>query len=533
MLKLRRGTVVSVDPLEVEIEGERRRAWADVHLVGPVEAGDEVVVNVEALDLGLGSGGFDVVHVNLSRGLGGEGAVGEHVMKLNYTSLQHPVEPVEVADDGVEGAGPKPPVAVISLHGHLAPLAWAAQQSRPGLKVGFVQGAGAALPGGLSRDLVELRERGLICGHITAGAAHGGEHEAISVAGAIDAAARRLEWDAVVVGPGPGILGSATRLGHGGMAALEAAHAALALGMPTLVCARLSSSDERPRHRGLSHHTATVLEMLLAPVRVPVPEAEIEGWPLLGSDAPEGGSAQAALDDLIEICTGRHDLAVAEDRPRRLCGERPAGDDHGPVDHRRPSVLRRAACGRPRVGSRDRRVEDAGWSESIQRRSTRGRSSTSASIAFATTTARRPTARSRSIPGRSRSPRTTTTSSGSCASRARRWANRDSWSCRRASSTSRASRRSTAHKRELVEEIGRSAQDWTEVKRFYTSPGFAEEEVTVFFATGIEEVSDHEPDPEERIEIVAWPLAELDAAIEECIDSKTLIGLLLLRDSLR
>jgi hypothetical protein len=162
----------------------------------------------------------------------------------------------------------------------------------------------------MSRDLAELRERELICGDITAGAAYGGEHEAISVAGAVDAAARRLGWDAVVVGPGPGILGSATRLGHGGIAALDAAHSALALGMPTLVCARLSSTDKRPRHRGLSHHTATVLEMLLAPVRVPVPEAEIEGWPLLGEGAPEGGSAQAALDDLIEICTGRHDIAV-------------------------------------------------------------------------------------------------------------------------------------------------------------------------------------------------------------------------------
>jgi hypothetical protein len=307
VLKLRRGTVVSVDPLTVDVDGEKRRAWVDVTLVGPVEAGDEVVVNVEALDLGLGSGGFDVVHVNLTRGLAGTGAVDQHVMKLNYTSLQHPVEPVEVESDG---EGPKPPVAVVSLHGHLAPVAWAAHEARSGLRLGYVQGPGAALPGSLSRDVAELRERGLICGHITAGAAYGGEHEAISVAGGIDAAARRLGWDAIVVGPGPGILGSATRLGHGGIAALEAAHSALSLGMPTLVCARMSSADERPRHRGLSHHTATVLELLLAPVRVPVPEAELEGWPLLGEGAPEGGSAQAALDDLIEICTGRHDLAV-------------------------------------------------------------------------------------------------------------------------------------------------------------------------------------------------------------------------------
>jgi hypothetical protein len=73
----------------------------------------------------------------------------------------------------------------------------------------------------------------------------------------------------------------------------------------------MSSSDSRERHRGLSHHTASVLELLLAPVRVPVPEAELEGWPLLGDEeAPRGGSAQAALDDLIAICTGRHDLTV-------------------------------------------------------------------------------------------------------------------------------------------------------------------------------------------------------------------------------
>jgi len=323
MLKLRRGTVVEADPLVVEVGAERRPAWADVGLVGEVEVGDEVVVNVQARDLGLGSGGFDLVHVNLTRGLRGGEVDGVHVIKLNYTSLQHPVEPIEIADEAASPAahgnpshgdpelGPKPPACVVSLHGHVAPLAWAAQETAPGLRLGFAQAAGAALPGSMSRDVSELRERGLLCGHLTAGACFGGEHEAISLVGGLDAAARRLGWDAIVVGPGPGILGSATRLGHGGMAALDAAHAALALGLPTLLCPRLSSSDERERHRGLSHHTASVLELLLAPVRVPVPEAELEGWPLLGADdAPPGGSAKAALDELIALCTGHHDLAV-------------------------------------------------------------------------------------------------------------------------------------------------------------------------------------------------------------------------------
>jgi hypothetical protein len=246
--------------------------------------GDEVVVNAAALDLGLGSGGFDVVHVNLTRGLGG-GAKGEsHVIKLNYTSLQHPDEPVETKA-GVDGpktqamkefSAHQPLVAVLSLHGHLAPAAWAAAQARPGIRVGYVQTAGGALPGSLSRDVATLIDRGLLCGHITAAPAYGGEYEALSTVGALDAAATALGWDAVLVGPGPGIIGSDTEYGHGGMAALDSAHASLSLRLPTLISPRLSSSDPRDRHRGLSHHTATVLSLLLAPVDVAVPAGSPE-----------------------------------------------------------------------------------------------------------------------------------------------------------------------------------------------------------------------------------------------------------------
>jgi hypothetical protein len=306
MLKLRRGVVASTDPLVVEVEGRERPAWADRSLVGEVEAGDEVIVNVEALDLGLGSGGFDVVHVNLSRGLDRGGAEGPHVMKLNYTSLQHAVEPVERPVD--TGVTARLPVLVLPLHGHLPPAAWSAAQARPGLRLGYVQTAGGALPGTLSRDVAELRSRGLLAGHVTAGPAYGGEGEAIGLLGALDAAGE-LDWDAVVAGAGPGILGSETRYGHGGMAALDTAHAALALRMPTLVCPRLSSADPRPRHRGLSHHTAAVLELLLAPVQVPVPEVEAVEWPT-PEPGPGAGPEPGTLDELREVCGERHDLAV-------------------------------------------------------------------------------------------------------------------------------------------------------------------------------------------------------------------------------
>jgi Protein of unknown function (DUF3866) len=312
-LKLRRGVVVGVDPLTVEIDGERRAAWADEALLGEMHDGDEVVVNVAALDLGLGSGGFDIVHVNLTRGLEANPPGSEHVIKLNYSSLQHPVKPVE-RPAGEPEAGRSIPILVLPLHGHLAPAAWAAAQASPGLRVGYVQTAGGALPGSLSRDAAQLRERGLLCGHITAAPAYGGEHEALSVAGALDAAADKLEWDAALVGPGPGIIGSETRLGHGGMAALDNAHAALALGLPTFLSPRLSEADPRERHRGVSHHTLTVMELLLGGVEVPVPTGHPEVATQLAGAAADRHKLHEAQPDLAGY--------AASGLPARVMGRR-------------------------------------------------------------------------------------------------------------------------------------------------------------------------------------------------------------------
>src|SRR5271154_6103037 len=184
MLKLRRGTVVEIrraqddlkpageQRLVVELAGvdagARREAIADTALVGQARVGDEVIVNTQALDLGLGSGGFDIVHVNLTRGLHGEGRDGANVIKLNYTSLQHAVTPVE---DGQLQLPVEQPVAVLALHGQLAAVAWAFAQNAPSARLGYVQTVGGGLPGGHSRTVRALRERGLLAGYITAGAA--------------------------------------------------------------------------------------------------------------------------------------------------------------------------------------------------------------------------------------------------------------------------------------------------------------------------------------------------------------------------
>jgi len=83
-------------------------------------------------------------------------------------------------------------------------------------------------------------------------------------------------------------------------------------------------------------------------------------------------------------------------------------------------------------------------------------------------------------------------------------------------------------KRELAEEIGREADHWEPVVSYHPTIGYSNEMVHVFAATGLRE-SDVEPIPDERIEIVRWPLTDLDGAIAATTDSKTLLGLQWLR----
>jgi ADP-ribose pyrophosphatase len=86
-------------------------------------------------------------------------------------------------------------------------------------------------------------------------------------------------------------------------------------------------------------------------------------------------------------------------------------------------------------------------------------------------------------------------------------------------------------KRELAEEVGLAAENWRLLHRIDMTPGYSDERLTLFEATGLS-AADAEPEEEERIEIVRWPLAELDRAVAEVSDAKTLIGLLGLRAKL-
>jgi len=290
-LSLRRGAVTAIAErhpglVRCEVEGQLCVAYPE--LTGPVALGDDVVVNVQARELALGSGGFDVLHANLTRGLGLSAPPRAHVMKLPYTPVQHAARHVEEdAPLPTELGGM--PVVCCSLHSQVAPVCAALA----GLRVAYVQVPGGALPVGLSDTVRALRARDLIAATVSVGACFGGEVESVTSASALAWAAAD-GFDVVVCAIGPGIVGTASRLGHGGLAAAEVANAAAALRGSPVLAVRVSSGDERERHRGVSHHTRAVVELCLGEVAVAWPaDIEAPGWLEARTDVDTEGWLEA------------------------------------------------------------------------------------------------------------------------------------------------------------------------------------------------------------------------------------------------
>jgi uncharacterized protein DUF3866 len=293
-LGLRRGRVTAIlerheGLVRLEVDGEPCVAYP--RLTGPVALDDDVLVNEQGRALSLGSGGFDVLHANLTRGLGLAAVDGAHVMKLPYTPVQAAWAHAEESGALAETLGGMP-VVCCSLHSQLAPVCAALG----GLRVAYVQVPGAALPVSLSDSARELKSRGLLEVAIAAGACFDGDVECVGIASAL-AWSCAQGFDAVVCAIGPGVVGTASRLGHGGLAAADAANAASALGGVPVLAARISEADERERHRGVSHHTRTALELCLGEVRVP--------WPR-GLQAPDwlAQREEVDVDDWRDACRG-------------------------------------------------------------------------------------------------------------------------------------------------------------------------------------------------------------------------------------
>jgi hypothetical protein len=250
----------------VTVDGDAIRALAYPALTGSPRVGDRVLLNVTALQAGLGTGGYAFV-VAIPDRLPADGEISGHIVKSRYTPLQAMTASADeqgsahhdllAAADSLDGM----PVVVADLHSALpailAGLFHAYGTGSGAARAVYVMTDGGALPAWFSRTVAGLREAGWLAATVTAGQSFGGDLEAVTVHSGLLAARHVLSADVAIVAQGPGNLGTGTRWGFSGVAAGEAVNAAAVLGGRPVASLRVSFADPRERHRGVSHHSLT------------------------------------------------------------------------------------------------------------------------------------------------------------------------------------------------------------------------------------------------------------------------------------
>ncbi|HZT42669.1 MAG TPA: DUF3866 family protein [Chthonomonadaceae bacterium] len=327
---------------------ERRPALNLIALTGRAKAGDRVLLNTVAVELGLGTGGLDFIIANLDSPLEERFAPG-HILKLRYTPLQTPVLAVCAPESPHHPALRETvsleeyPVVCAELHSQVpvicAAARWALQEfgwSRAP-RIAYIMTDGASLPLALSRLVPELKARGWVDATLTAGQAFGGDYEAVNLYSALAAARAVVQADIIVVSQGPGNVGTQTPLGFSGVDQGLAVNAAASLGGIPIAVARISFADPRDRHQGLSHHTVTVLSTIArAPALVPIPRLP----------APQMKAVRAAC--VQSGITKEHEV-ITVDAERGLAAFEASGLDvttmGRTLDQERPFFLAAAAAG--------------------------------------------------------------------------------------------------------------------------------------------------------------------------------------------
>ena len=282
VIRIREGRVVATTrawpgavELSVEVDGATAAALAYPALVGSPEPGDTVLLNTNAVDLGLGTGGYHLV-VAVPGRLPADAPGRGHIVKARYTPYQavvlgvseeaSPHAAVMAEATSVDGM----PVVVADLHSALPAVLVGVGDRRPGIRVAYVMTDGGALPLWLSRTVPAVRDR--LVGTVTAGQAFGGDLEAVTTHEALLAARHVLGAEVAVVTQGPGNLGVGTPWGFSGVTAGDAVNAVAAVGGRAVASLRISDADPRERHRGVSHHSRTAYgRVALARARVVVP----------------------------------------------------------------------------------------------------------------------------------------------------------------------------------------------------------------------------------------------------------------------
>lgn len=250
--------------IEIEIKGKIARAINYKDLVGPVKIGDHLVVNTTAVELSLGTGGVYFVifnYSNESKELEGQG----HIMKLRYTPQQirclvaeEEESPHHEAFQGFESLEDHICIAG-SLHSMLAPIVAMLKFYNDDIKINYIMTDGGALPISFSNTVRDLKKRKLIENTITIGNAFGGDLESTNIYTGLIAAKEILKADVTIITMGPGIVGTGTKYGFSGIEQGEILDAINTLGGNPIVVPRISFKDQRERHKGLSHHTRTIL----------------------------------------------------------------------------------------------------------------------------------------------------------------------------------------------------------------------------------------------------------------------------------
>lgn len=295
--------------LEVTVGDKRVRALSYPELVGDIRVGQQVLLNVSALERGLGTGGFALV-VAPSDDLPADPVAGPgHLVKARYTPQQTMVLGVdeqesphhELLAEADDLAGM--PVVVADLHSALpavvAGARHAAMQAGAALpRIVYLLTDGGALPAAFSAAVAKLRDEGWLDSCISTGQSFGGDLEAVNVHSGLLAAHLVQKADLVVLAQGPGNLGTGTRWGFSGVAAGEALNAVGVLGGQAVASLRVSGSDLRERHLGVSHHSLTAYGRV-AHLRADVVVPQFE---------PEYRDLQARISSQVEILAAKHRL---------------------------------------------------------------------------------------------------------------------------------------------------------------------------------------------------------------------------------
>jgi Protein of unknown function (DUF3866) len=270
--------------IQVRLSSSTIRALAYPALVGEPQPGDRVLLNVGALAMGLGTGGYALV-VAIPDRLPPDPVGPGHIVKARYTPLQvitlaadeeaSPLRHRLESASGLEGM----PVVLADLHSALPAVLCGARSVLPAARVAYVMTDGGALPAWFSRTLSDLE--GHLAGVITTGQAFGGDLEAVTVHSGLLAAKHALGADVAVVSQGPGNLGTGTPWSYSGVTLGEAVNAVAVLGGRPIGSLRISGADTRLRHQGLSHHSITAYGKvalaaadLVVPGGLPSPLAE-------------------------------------------------------------------------------------------------------------------------------------------------------------------------------------------------------------------------------------------------------------------